>query len=399
MNVLLTSRKYHPSVGGIENSIKFIAKELLKNNHKPIIFCEKTHQGLLSREEIDGVTVLRHPKYFCFLKMREDINYLHKLKNEIIKTVKEEKIDFVLSRQLYYTYAFCRIKLNIPFVYYVPTIFPVENYYNSRNQKLRKKFNLLIKSILQKYLENSAIKNSSKISVLSDNMKNLISHYYEIAPEKINVIPPGVDHKKFNKRKVETEFYNEIGINNKDKIILTVTRFDDCKNVLGLLKEFKKIESNLSKNVKIIILGNGGQFDKIKKYIRQNTLSQKIILPGYRSDVEKFYNIAYMFVNPSYMEGFGQVYIEAMASGVPCIGFRKGFPIPKVATEEIIENNKTGLLADYKKNGDLGDKIKYLINNDALARKMGLEGMKIVREKYSWEKTVSQLLKLTVSNA
>jgi len=399
MNVLLASIKYYTFVGGVENSLKFIAKELLKNNHKPIIFCEKTHQGLLSREEIDGVTVIRHPKYFRFLQMHEDINYLHELKNEIIKIIKEEKIDFVLSRQLYYSYSFCRTKLNVPFVYYVPTIFPVENFYNSRNQNLPKKFNLLIKSILQKYLENYAIKNSSKISVVSNNMRNLILHYYKIRPEKINVIAPGVDHKKFNKGKVEAEFYKEIGINNKDKIILTVTRFDDCKNILGLLKEFKKIESSLSENVKIIILGNGPQFNIIKKYIKKNTLSQKIILTGYRLDVEKFYNIAYMFVNPSYLEGFGQVYIEAMASGVPCIGFKKWFPIPKVATEEIIENNKTGLLADYNKNGDLGEKIVYLLNNEELARKMGLEGMKIVKEKYSWGKTVNQLLKLATSNA
>jgi len=398
MNILLTSTKYFTHVGGIENSLKFIAKELLKNNHKPIIFCEQTNKSLSNEDEIDGIKVIRHPKYFRIFNLYEDINYLYKLKKEMIKTIKEEKINVILSRHLYYTYTFCRTDLNIPFVYYAPTIFPMEIFHNLKNQKPLKKFNLFVQSILTKYLEYIAMKNSPKISVLSNNMKNLILHYYNIDPEKIKVIPPGVDNEKFKKIKIERKFYNDVGINNSDKIILSVTRFDDCKNVLNLLTELKRIESNLCKNVKVIIVGDGPQSHLIKKYIKENKLSQRIILVGYRLDVEKFYNIAYMFVNPSYLEGFGQVYIEAMACGLPCIGFKKGKPIPRVATEETIENNKTGLLANYNKNGDLGKQILYLLDNEELTRKMGLEGMKVVKEKYSWDNTVRQLLQHALIN-
>ena len=79
---------------------------------------------------------------------------------------------------------------------------------------------------------------------------------------------------------------------------------------------------------------------------------------GNRADVERFYSIADVFVLPSTYEGFGQVFLEAMASGVPCIGLSSDYPNIIVACDEIIRDGRTGYLADPYSIDVLAEKIE-----------------------------------------
>jgi glycosyltransferase involved in cell wall biosynthesis len=89
---------------------------------------------------------------------------------------------------------------------------------------------------------------------------------------------------------------------------------------------------------------------------------------------------------PSHTDNFGLSIAEAEACGLPVVSYRVG-GIP----EEVVEN-QTALLVEPFNVAKLADSIIWLINNPELAREMGKQGAKFMRENFSWEKTAKIML-------
>jgi glycosyltransferase involved in cell wall biosynthesis len=95
-------------------------------------------------------------------------------------------------------------------------------------------------------------------------------------------------------------------------------------------------------------------------------------------------------VLPSIYEGFGHVYLEAMACGLPCIGIKSNYPSIKVATEEVITNGKNGFVVPNSAS-ELAEKIETLLLDEKLRKEMG-EKAREKAELYTWKKHVNKLL-------
>jgi glycosyltransferase involved in cell wall biosynthesis len=85
-----------------------------------------------------------------------------------------------------------------------------------------------------------------------------------------------------------------------------------------------------------------------------------------------------VFSLPSWQEGFGIVYIEAMNNGIPVIGI-KGQGI-----EDVIEDRKNGFLVEPKDVDDLADTIDYILSHKAAAKKIGKNGENTVLSEFTW---------------
>ncbi|HKZ45180.1 MAG TPA: glycosyltransferase family 4 protein, partial [archaeon] len=91
---------------------------------------------------------------------------------------------------------------------------------------------------------------------------------------------------------------------------------------------------------------------------------------------------------PTQYEPFGLVILEAMASGLPVVTTKLA------GAAELIEDGKDGLLLDNPKSSDeIARKLNYLIENDAMRRKVGKNARKKA-EKYTWKKTADEMLKV-----
>jgi glycosyltransferase involved in cell wall biosynthesis len=112
---------------------------------------------------------------------------------------------------------------------------------------------------------------------------------------------------------------------------------------------------------------------------------------GFRRDVHRFYSIADVFVLPSLYEGFGQVFLEAMASGIPCIGVRSDYPKVIVASEEVIVEGKTGFCVDPYSTSDLAESIVRVIRDDDVRRQMSRNARELCELKYSWSSHVQRV--------
>lgn len=117
-----------------------------------------------------------------------------------------------------------------------------------------------------------------------------------------------------------------------DKIVMgNVGRFDYQKNHLFLIDVFNNI-TKFNEKAFLILIGDGHLRHKITKKISRYGLSDKVLLLGYISNPQDFYNAMDLFIMPSIFEGLGIAAVEAQLNGLPCF-LSDGFP-----TEVCISN-------------------------------------------------------------
>ena len=111
-----------------------------------------------------------------------------------------------------------------------------------------------------------------------------------------------------------------------------------------------------------------------------------------RKEFLKLYSMADVLVSPSRLETWGDVILEAMAFGLPCIG------VIGQAMEEIIRNGETGLLIPPEDVTALADAFIRIFQHPLLCRQMGQEGRHIIAEEFTWNNVVNRLMPILESS-
>lgn len=109
---------------------------------------------------------------------------------------------------------------------------------------------------------------------------------------------------------------SELDIPMNAKILLSVGELNVNKNHQIVIKALAQLKD---KSLYYVICGQGQLHHELRNLAQQSGLGERVILTGYRADVDKFYQMADIFVFPSLREGLGLAAIEAMASGLPLI--------------------------------------------------------------------------------
>jgi len=152
------------------------------------------------------------------------------------------------------------------------------------------------------------------------------------------------------------------------KIILCTGRLSPEKNHVVLIDAFALI-SDKYPDWNLVIVGRGGETDKLNKKIScfPENIRSRINMPGVSDDIPSWLVNAHIFCLPSWWEGFPNSLAEAMAHGLPSIGFKQCDGVC-----DLIEDGKTGLLADGLANPrSLADKLEVLMSDGTLRGQMG----------------------------
>jgi len=183
------------------------------------------------------------------------------------------------------------------------------------------------------------------------------------------IIPNGVDLGIFKPRQND---------NKSEKVILTVSRLVKKNAVDDLIKAGQYLDFPF----KILIIGDGSDKNKLVELAKELNLEDKIVFCGSveHKDLSKYYSSADVFVRPSLSEGLGNVFLEAMACGVPVIG------TPVGGIPDFLEDRKTGLFCQVNNPQDIAKKIEEILENDQLRKNMVNNGLNLVKDKYSWDK-------------
>lgn len=189
--------------------------------------------------------------------------------------------------------------------------------------------NVLTRSIewkLAAQAEKLGCSQAGAVICVSESVKNEVIRWYNVDPEKIHVIPNGVN----------TRLFSPVGHNNRDKlnlhdekVILFVGRLYANKNVDLLIRSL----AFLGKEYRLLIVGEGNDREKLELLVAETGLRERVLFAGYvpYRELPDYYRTADVFVLPSRLEGNPKVVLEALSSGVPIVMSKCFLPDPAVA--------------------------------------------------------------------
>jgi glycosyltransferase involved in cell wall biosynthesis len=191
----------------------------------------------------------------------------------------------------------------------------------------------------------------NKIVVPSHGIANKLKTINSNFKKKTYVIHNSIDKELI--RKFSNDFYSEYS---NTKYISAMGRFTFHKNFELLIDAY--IKSAISKNYKLIIIGDGSYKDTYLKKIRENGFSDKIIFTGFLKNPFPIIKDSFLFINTSLKESFCNVILEAAILNVPVIATDCDF-----GPSEIIKNNFNGILVE---NDNLDQLVKAMdtLSND-----------------------------------
>jgi glycosyltransferase involved in cell wall biosynthesis len=134
-----------------------------------------------------------------------------------------------------------------------------------------------------------------------------------------------------------------------------------------------------------VVLGHGSdrQMEDLLALRRELALEDHVSFLGFRQDARRLLSGLDVFVSSSSTEGFSLSTVEALWVGKPVVATRSGGP------EEIVRDGETALLVPTRSPAALADGVERLLRDPALARRLGEDGKRHVRQRFSRERMVA----------
>ncbi|WP_102039799.1 glycosyltransferase family 4 protein [Shewanella sp. GutCb] len=337
-DIILLSNAYWPSIGGIENSLRHLAQEAqsVGDNVEIIVSdigLDDTLKGH-STELVDDVLVTRYPLQPFKFKLLTAINILwsNVLLFRLLRQKKLASPDAIVIARFHFA-AFIASLVGFKSVkYLVPSIFSEQfGHENTEPLSWSSRLRIKLKILLHSTVQRAALKKSN-VFVFSETMKKQCASLVGDDSVQYSIVKPGVNTDRFypvDAKERET-LKRELNLPINQPIILFVGRFVKAKGVSLLIDAV----ANVSQTFHLVLIGAGEELKSYETKIMSLSLADKVsIIPPLR-DVERYYRCADMFVMSSSYEPLGQTILEAFASGLPLVAFKKSATV-NTATQEL----------------------------------------------------------------
>ncbi|RJQ35845.1 glycosyltransferase family 1 protein [Candidatus Microgenomates bacterium] len=366
LHILQTPVRFNPYIGGVENHVYYLSKELIKLGHDASVICANEPKD--KRLSIEGIKVKR-------------LNYLLKITNTNITlgfpwSLLNTKFDIIHTHMP--TPWSADISILMGKLMKKKSVITIHNDID--------KTSFLSKIITEIYLHTIFLLSLSivdRIIIVNEeweksflNTGSILKRY----KNKISTLPNGVNN----------EFFKPLNIQKQKDSVLFVSILDKHHKFKGLdyLLEAIKLVKESIPDVKLIIIGEGKLRTKYEDLSKKLGISENVNFLGGKKqkDLIKLYNMASVFILPSTeIEGFGIVAIEAMACKTPVIAT----DIVGVAKE--IKRNNCGIIVKPKNSSSLAEAIVMILKNPKSAGRMGGNGRRLVEEKYDWQRITKNI--------
>ncbi|MFZ5933181.1 MAG: glycosyltransferase family 4 protein [Patescibacteria group bacterium] len=239
------------------------------------------------------------------------------------------------------------------------------------------------------FLQRILLRNVDMVITISETSKKDVCRFLGFKPERVKVIY--LAPREVFKPIEDSEFLDNVKKKHSlpEKFVLYVGDVNYNKNLLGLAAACKLIKAPL------VIVGKQAASEVVEKdhienkpfarFLKRYGSDPLIKRVGFVPDEELvgIYNLASLYCQPSFYEGFGLSVLEAFASGCPVVAAK---------TQSLVEiAEPAALFADPKKPKDMAEKMS-LVLTDSVLRNQLIETGKVFVKNYSWEKTARETL-------
>ena len=314
MRIGLFTDTYPPYINGVSTSVKMLKDALEKKGHQ--VFVVTVNSENMKYEFSENDKVIRVPGIPVGI-------YDYRLTGiyplRAINIIKKWKLDIIHSHTEFGIGTFARLisrQLNIPLVHTYHTMWEEYVYYVTKGY-----FDRSSKKIVEYLTLFYCDKTASELVVPTRKTYDLFKEKYKV-DRNVHIVPTGIEVDRFfeenmDKKKV-LELKKELKLDDDSFSLLFVGRLAKEKNIEYLIEVMKDIAKK-DKKIKLIIVGDGPDYEKYQSLVEKYHLDEQIILTGKVEweNIPLYYHLADLFLTASKSETQGLTVIEAMASSVP----------------------------------------------------------------------------------
>jgi len=149
-----------------------------------------------------------------------------------------------------------------------------------------------------------------------------------------------------------------------------------------LIKAIKSVKERFP-GTRLLLAGDGPRRERLERFVKSEHMTESVEFLGHVSDVSSFYSRLDIYVQSSAFEGLPLAILEALACSLPVVATRVA------GNEEIIEDGESGRLVEPRNPAALAEAIAWMATHRTEARTMGMNGRKVVRERFGAEAMVN----------
>lgn len=344
-----------PATGGIRHHVSDLLEHLDRAQFAPLLFApddfvpDRPLPNLSRRSVEIGATTRPRQDYAAIGKLARllqgncDIVHAHGLRGAVVG-------------------GFAARRAHLPYLFTVHNLLPAMDF-------------------IQAAVFQILTKNADRVIVVSQAIAQTLQHT-GIPPEKIALIPNGVDLSRFEGTNDGESLREECGFGATDRIVLGVGRLSPEKGFDILIEAFLTLQTRLPE-ARLVLIGEGSEVARLRAMAELH--SDRIHFLGHRLDTAPLYRAADLVVAPSRQEGQGIVPLEAMAAARAVVASRVGGLV-----ETIIEG-KTGLLVPPEDSSSLAAAIETVLNDPKRRTAMGEAGRRRVQQEYSLQAQLQKI--------
>lgn len=236
---------------------------------------------------------------------------------------------------------------------------------------------------LQSRAERASVRRADLVLTVSQYARTRIAEAYGLKRERVAVVPPPLDVARW-RAALDTHASPRDGT----RTVLCVARMYRRKNIGSLVRATALLRSRVP-DVRVRIVGDGPGRPGVERLVQHLDLGMHVHLDG-QLDFDRLaraYADCDIFCLPSLQEGFGLVFLEAMAAGKPvvCCG--------GTAVAELVEDGTNGVVVPQRDDAGLADALERLLQDADARRRMGTAN-RTVAERFAPSAVARQFLDL-----
>jgi glycosyltransferase involved in cell wall biosynthesis len=235
-----------------------------------------------------------------------------------------------------------------------------------------------------------------RVVVLSDYVGSYVASVGRVDPERIVRVYYGLPTQSAAPPLAGSKLRAELGIAPAAPVVATVGRLTEQKGLLHLLEAMVLVRQQLPE-ARFLVVGDAqdGRDEYKRELLRARSaldLEETAIFTGVRDDVPAVMQAADLFVMASLWEGFGLVFLEAMAASKPIVATRVS------AIPEAVDDGVTGLLVQPRDPKALAEAMLSLLGDRERAQAMGEAGLRRLQERFTEKRMVDEIERLYIDN-
>ena len=322
MRVGIFTESYPPLVNGVSTSILMLEHALTKLGHEVFIITVSDNKKDYALE--NNGHILRLPSVNLANCYDYKMTSVYPIK--AVNMIKKMNLDVIHSNVEFTVGIFARVvseQLSIPLVHTYHTNWEDYTHYITKNKKILDDICKKLLKYLVVFFEDKTV---TELIVPSNKIYNLFKDKYKFT-KNIHIIQTGIETSKFYKENFNLKDINslkkKLGIKKKDFVVMTVSRLAKEKSVDRIINNHKELVKKYS-NMKLLIVGDGPDIDKLKDEAKSLGVSDSVIFTGKvpLNDIPIYYQLGNVFVTASKSETQGLTVVEAISSSLPVVAVK-----------------------------------------------------------------------------